>query len=83
MSDERDAGWALLRIGVAVPVRLMEESVMPGAEEGEFALQRFTFEACDPAKRCLPAPNRLERARALWDAPRSRRPYDLSRKRRK
>ena len=39
MSDERSAGEALLRTGVIVPVRIVEESVIPGADEGEFALR--------------------------------------------
>jgi hypothetical protein len=39
MSEERRAGYALLRIGAAVPVRIVEESVMAGADEGEFALR--------------------------------------------
>jgi len=39
MSDDRSAGEALLRTGVLVPVRILEESVMPGADEGEFALR--------------------------------------------
>ncbi|MGH8703614.1 MAG: hypothetical protein ACREVR_20875 [Burkholderiales bacterium] len=39
MSDDRSAGEALLRTGVIVPVRIVEESVMPGADEGEFALR--------------------------------------------
>ena len=44
MSEERDAGLALLRIGAAVPVRLLEESVTPGMDEGEFALRlEFSF----------------------------------------
>ena len=44
MSEERDAGRALLRIGAAVPVRLLGESVTPGADEGEFALRlEFSF----------------------------------------
>lgn len=39
MSEDRGAGEALLRTGVIVPVRILEESVMPGADEGEFALR--------------------------------------------
>jgi len=39
MSEERSAGEGLLRTGVIVPVRIVEESVMPGADEGEFALR--------------------------------------------
>jgi hypothetical protein len=39
MSEDRHAGEALLRTGVIVPVRILEESVMPGADEGEFALR--------------------------------------------
>ena len=39
MSEERDAGEALLRTGGIVPVRILEELVMPGADEGEFALR--------------------------------------------
>ena len=39
MSEERSAGEALLRIGAAVPVRLLSESLTPGADEGEFALR--------------------------------------------
>jgi hypothetical protein len=39
MSEDRSAGEALLRTGVIVPVRIMEESVTPGEDEGEFALR--------------------------------------------
>jgi len=39
MSEDRSAGEALLRTGVLVPVRILEESVTPGADEGEFALR--------------------------------------------
>ncbi len=39
MNEDRHAGEALLRTGVIVPVRILEESVMPGADEGEFALR--------------------------------------------
>jgi hypothetical protein len=39
MSEDRSAGEGLLRTGVIVPVRIVEESVMPGADEGEFALR--------------------------------------------
>jgi hypothetical protein len=39
MSEDRSAGEALLRTGVIMPVRIVEESVMPGADEGEFALR--------------------------------------------
>ena len=39
MSEDHGAGEALLRTGVIVPVRILEESVMPGADEGEFALR--------------------------------------------
>ena len=38
MSDEREAGEALLRTGVAVPVTLVEEAVMPAPDEAEFGL---------------------------------------------
>jgi hypothetical protein len=38
MSEDRGAGEALLRTEVIVPVRIVEESVMAGADEGEFAL---------------------------------------------
>jgi len=39
MNDDRSAGEALLQTGVIVPVRIVEESVMPGADQGEFALR--------------------------------------------
>jgi hypothetical protein len=39
MSQDRGAGEALLRTGVIVPVRILEESVMSGANEAEFALR--------------------------------------------
>lgn len=39
MSDDRSAGEALLRTGAVVPVRILEESVVPGADEGEFGLR--------------------------------------------
>lgn len=39
MTEDRSAGEALLRTGVIVPIRILEESVMPGADEGEFALR--------------------------------------------
>jgi hypothetical protein len=39
MREDRGAGEALLRTGVIVPVRILEESVMAGADEGEFALR--------------------------------------------
>jgi hypothetical protein len=39
MSEDRGAGEALLRTGVIVPVRIVEEAVMAGADEGEFALR--------------------------------------------
>ena len=39
MSEEQGAGQALLRTGVIVPVRIMDEAVMSGADEAEFALR--------------------------------------------
>jgi hypothetical protein len=39
MNEDKDAGAALLRTGVIVPVRIVEEQVIPGADEGEFALR--------------------------------------------
>lgn len=39
MSEEHGAGEALLRTGLIVPVRVVDEAVMPGADEGELALQ--------------------------------------------
>jgi hypothetical protein len=39
MSAEHSAGEELLRTGVIVPVRILEESVTPGLDEGEFGLR--------------------------------------------
>lgn len=51
MSEDRSAGEALLRAGVIVPLRILEESVMPGADEGEFALRlALSFEDEDSPK---------------------------------
>ena len=38
MNEEHGAGEALLWTGVIVPVRIVDEAVRPGADEGEFAL---------------------------------------------
>jgi len=38
MSEEHGAVEALLRTGVIVPVRIVDEAVVSGADEGEFAL---------------------------------------------
>ena len=38
MSEEHGAGEALLRTGVLVPVRIVDETVLSGSDEGEFAL---------------------------------------------
>jgi hypothetical protein len=38
MSEEDGAGEALLRTGVLVPVRIVDEAVLSGSDEGEFAL---------------------------------------------
>lgn len=38
MSADHGAGEALLRTGVIVPVRIVDEAVVSGADEGEFAL---------------------------------------------
>ena len=39
MSDDRSAAEALLRTGAVVPVRILEESVVPGPDDGEFGLR--------------------------------------------
>jgi hypothetical protein len=45
MNEDYDAGEALLRTGTIVPVRIVEESVIPGTDEGEFALRlAFSFD---------------------------------------
>jgi hypothetical protein len=44
MSEESDVGEALLRTGAAVPVTLLQESVMPALDEAEFGLRlELTF----------------------------------------
>ncbi|MEO8304323.1 MAG: hypothetical protein ABI724_09390 [Betaproteobacteria bacterium] len=37
MSEEHGAAEALLRTGAIVPVRVVDEAVISGADEGEFA----------------------------------------------
>ena len=39
MNHDQSAGEALLRTGVTVPVRIVEESVIAGTDEAEFALR--------------------------------------------
>ena len=39
MNPDREAAEALMRTGILVPVRLVEESVTPGPDEAEFALR--------------------------------------------
>jgi len=39
MNEESDVGEALLRTGAAVPLTLLQESVMPAADEAEFGLR--------------------------------------------
>lgn len=39
MNEDYDAGAALLRTAAIVPVRIVEEQVIPGTDEGEFALR--------------------------------------------
>jgi hypothetical protein len=39
MNHDHAAAEALLRTGVLVPVRVVEETVTPGPDEGEFALR--------------------------------------------
>jgi hypothetical protein len=39
MSDEHHPGAELLRTGLSVPVRILQESVTPTVDEAEFALQ--------------------------------------------
>ncbi|HEX2831057.1 MAG TPA: hypothetical protein VHP37_32280 [Burkholderiales bacterium] len=46
--EDKDAAAALLRRGVIVPVQIVEEQVIPGADEGEFALRlALSFEDDD------------------------------------
>lgn len=48
MSEDRGAGEALLQTGVTVPVRIVDEAVIAGSDEGEFALRlALSFEEED------------------------------------
>ena len=54
MSDENAAAAALLQTGVIVPIRIVEEVVTQGPDEGEFGLRlAFSFddEECDEEDR--------------------------------
>ncbi len=45
MSDENAAAAALLQTGVIVPIRIVEEVVTQGPDEGEFGLRlAFSFD---------------------------------------
>lgn len=51
--EDKDAAAALLRTGVIVPVRIVEEQVIPGADEGEFALRlALSFDDDSPQEEC-------------------------------
>lgn len=49
MSEDRSAGEELLRTGVIVPVRIVEEAVMPGADESAPNCTSVQRAGCDPS----------------------------------